>query len=131
MVVLAGDIHLKHHGINWVKEHFDVPVIYVPGNHEYFGCEILSNNKKMKSLAKNSNVHVLINDSVEIDGVLFVGATLWTDFFFMEKITWLDVAMMLKIIWVTFLESGLKKTNPCWYSVILQGIIIFYRQFIN
>ncbi|GAA6172030.1 metallophosphoesterase family protein [Colwellia sp. KU-HH00111] len=80
VIVLAGDIHSKHHGINWVAEHFDVPVIYVPGNHEYYGCEISSNNKKMKSLAQNTNVYVLINDTVEIDGVLFIGTTLWTNF---------------------------------------------------
>ncbi len=85
VVVLAGDIHSKHHGINWAIEHFDVPVIYVPGNHEYYGCEISSNNKKMKSIAKNSNVHVLINDTVEIDGILFIGTTLWTDFLLYGK----------------------------------------------
>lgn len=85
VVVLAGDVHGKYDGIQWASDNFDVPVIYIPGNHEYYGCEMLSHNRKMKSLAQNTNVEVLINNSVEIDGVLFIGATLWTDFLLYGK----------------------------------------------
>lgn len=80
VVVLAGDIHSKHHGIQWAKEFFELPVIYILGNHEYYGFNIQSINRKLKEQSKNSNVHVLINESIEIDGVKFIGSTLWSDF---------------------------------------------------
>jgi hypothetical protein len=55
-------------------------VIYVPGNHEFYGCDIDRTVEKARQAAAGTNVRILQNDSVEIDGVLFVGATLWTDF---------------------------------------------------
>jgi len=40
----------------------------------------------MRSIAQNMGVHFLDEDSVELFGVRFLGATLWTDFgFFGEK----------------------------------------------
>ena len=36
VVVLAGDIHVSARGLPWIQEHFDVPVIYVLGNHEFY-----------------------------------------------------------------------------------------------
>ena len=33
-VVLAGDIHNGAAGIEWARERFSVPVLYVAGNHE-------------------------------------------------------------------------------------------------
>jgi predicted phosphodiesterase len=35
---------------------------------------------KIKAAAQGSNVHVLENESIVIDGTAFLGATLWTDF---------------------------------------------------
>ena len=38
VVVLAGDIHTKDKGIKWAIENIvDKPVIYVLGNHEFYG----------------------------------------------------------------------------------------------
>ncbi|MFP3434621.1 metallophosphoesterase family protein, partial [Paraburkholderia sp. SIMBA_061] len=41
LVVLAGDIHNHAEGLRWAAETFDgaVPVVYVPGNHEYYDGE--------------------------------------------------------------------------------------------
>ena len=36
--------------------------------------------KKWRTAFKGSHVHLLENDAVEINGVLFIGATLWTDY---------------------------------------------------
>ena len=37
VVVMAGDIHLGPNGCRWARKQFpDQPVIYVPGNHEYY-----------------------------------------------------------------------------------------------
>ena len=35
VIVLAGDIHMKLRAMEWIETHFpDIPVIFVPGNHE-------------------------------------------------------------------------------------------------
>lgn len=79
VVVLAGDIGVGADGISWaVRQYRDMPVIYVPGNHEYYHHDI-GITDQLKSAAP-ANIHVLDNDSCEIDGVRFLGATLWTDF---------------------------------------------------
>lgn len=53
-------------------------VIYVMGNHEHYHFKF---NKTYDHLKANlpSNVHLLEKESVEIDNVVFIGATLWTD----------------------------------------------------
>lgn len=81
LVVLAGDVNIGVKGIEWIKQEIqNKPVIYVLGNHEYYKGTYPKTLNKIKALAKDSNVHVLENDSVEINNVVFHGATLWTDF---------------------------------------------------
>lgn len=80
LIILAGDIHTKHHGVKWALENFEAPVLYVPGNHEFYGGNIQSLTRKMHSVAQGSNIRVLDNDSLLFNDVLFIGATLWTDF---------------------------------------------------
>lgn len=81
LVILSGDVCPGVRGVIWAQDTFDVPVIYVPGNHEFYGRrKLLSHVREMKEKASGSNVHVLYNDAVEIDGVRFLGATMWTDF---------------------------------------------------
>lgn len=57
-----------------------LPVIMVMGNHEYYrrfvGQELLLASVR----AGDFNIHLLENDAVVIDGVRFLGATLWTDY---------------------------------------------------
>ena len=55
-------------------------MIYVLGNHDFYGHKIPKLTGEIKAVAAGSNVHVLENDGVEIEGVVFLGATLWTDF---------------------------------------------------
>jgi len=53
-------------------------VIYICGNHEYYhGYYDTSRNALKAELP--SNVHFLENESVELDGVHFWGATMWTN----------------------------------------------------
>nr|WP_321451341.1 metallophosphoesterase [uncultured Carboxylicivirga sp.] len=81
IVVFAGDIDLGVKGISWmVKEISNKPVIYVLGNHEYYKGSYPKTLLKIKEFAKGTNIHVLENESIEIDGITFHGATLWTDF---------------------------------------------------
>lgn len=53
-------------------------VIYVMGNHEYYHSLYNTAVQKLKSLLP-SNVIILDDESLEVDGVLFLGSTLWTD----------------------------------------------------
>jgi Icc-related predicted phosphoesterase len=80
-IVLAGDIHVGKNGIAWAKANFpDKPVIYVLGNHEYYGNAFPKHLDDLKKLAEGTNIHILENDRLSIDGVTFLGCTLWTDF---------------------------------------------------
>lgn len=81
VIVLAGDIHTGRNGIKWILETIpDRPVIYVLGNHEFYGQKIPKLTTEIKELVKRSRVRVLENDAVEIGDVVFLGAALWTDF---------------------------------------------------
>lgn len=79
VVVLAGDIAVGVDGIAWAGAMFrDKPVIYVPGNHEFYGhdIELIATMKAQVP----ANVYVLDNEVIEVQGVRFLGCILWTDF---------------------------------------------------
>lgn len=82
LVILAGDIHVKTGGIDWAAKCFpDTRVLYVPGNHEYYREAYPKLMDKLRAKAAlHSNITVLDQHHVEIDGVHFLGTTLWTDF---------------------------------------------------
>jgi predicted phosphodiesterase len=81
VVVLAGDIHVGPRGFAWAHRHFkNVPVVYVAGNHEYFGSDLDSMRRKLRAAARDFDILFLDEDSAVIDGVRFLGTTLWTDF---------------------------------------------------
>ncbi len=81
LVVLAGDIDEAFAGVHWARQQFDCPVLYVPGNHEYYQSEWTMKKLlwAMRIETEGSQVHVLDRDSVEIGGIRFLGTTLWTD----------------------------------------------------
>lgn len=82
VVVLAGDIGRGAQGVEWANQAFPdpaTPVVYVPGNHEFYYQEIHATLEAMHEAAAG-HVYVLDDRSVEIEGVRFLGATLWTDF---------------------------------------------------
>lgn len=79
VVVLAGDIGVGLEGLHWAQKQFpDQPVIYVPGNHEYYrnNTDLIDDLKARAT----RNMHVLNDDQVIVNGVRFLGSTLWTDF---------------------------------------------------
>jgi Icc-related predicted phosphoesterase len=82
VVVLAGDIGTGKLAFPWIEKTFrDVPVVYVAGNHEFYNRELHEHLRDMRDRAASiPNLHFLQNDSIVIDGVRFIGATLWTDF---------------------------------------------------
>ena len=81
VVVLAGDIYPGVEGIVWARKSFsDKPIIYVAGNHEFYGRHWDKLLDQLRETAAKQSVHFLENDAVTIEGVRFLGATLWTDF---------------------------------------------------
>lgn len=108
LVILAGDIGSgrEKHGTSALSyaqslsEYLDVPVILVPGNHEYYGFVFEDTRKDMLD-AKIPNVYVLDRGSIVLDingeAVRILGATLWTDYEVMEdrRLAMLDAKRML------------------------------------
>ncbi len=79
VVILAGDIGVGLEGLHWAAARFpDRPVIYVPGNHEFYHHDIALIDELREQAPKH--IHVLNDDQVIIGGVRFLGSILWTDF---------------------------------------------------
>lgn len=85
--VMAGDLTNKSPArmIQWLAENiaypFGIPVVCVAGNHEYYRGSLMDGLNEAREVAKTyPDVHFLENDLVAIDGVRFIGATLWSDF---------------------------------------------------
>jgi len=81
VVILAGDIWKGAQGVRWAAESFpDNSIIYVPGNHEFYGRQRKEVLAELRIEADKAGVHLLDNDETFINDVRFLGATLWTDF---------------------------------------------------
>lgn len=87
VLVLAGDIALADAlnstlvpFLDSVTDRFR-DVLYIPGNHEYYRSSLLRADEKLADVCKRyQNVHYMQEKSMLLDGVRFIGATLWTDF---------------------------------------------------
>jgi predicted phosphodiesterase len=79
VVILAGDVDIKSRGVKWANEVFQCPVIYVCGNHEYYGGHLDHTLRKMKDAAM-PHVHVLENETLILDQTRFLVTTGWTDY---------------------------------------------------
>ena len=79
VVILAGDIDIKSRGVVWANDTFQCPVIYVCGNHEYYGGHIDHTLQKMRDSAA-PHVHVLENEALILNQTRFLVTTAWTDY---------------------------------------------------
>lgn len=79
LLVLAGDIHRPVEALHWAKD-LAIPIVYVPGNHEYYGSSLPATDRLLRELTQGSNVTLLDCAEKRIGGVRVLGATLWTDF---------------------------------------------------
>jgi Icc-related predicted phosphoesterase len=57
-----------------------VPIVFVAGNHEFYRRTLMDELEIGHRLALRHGVHLLDDREVIIDGVKFVGCTLWTDY---------------------------------------------------
>ncbi|NQU20730.1 MAG: metallophosphoesterase [Candidatus Nealsonbacteria bacterium] len=78
VVVFAGDVGTRLGGIEWANR-LEKQVVYVAGNHEYYGSALPELTEEMRAAA-GPNVALLENDELIVGDVRFLGATLWTDF---------------------------------------------------
>lgn len=84
VAILAGDIGSPGSG---APQRFrsamglpSKPIVWIAGNHEYYERELRHEAKLMRTAATSHDIHFLEGDTVVIDGVRFLGCTLWTDF---------------------------------------------------
>ncbi len=83
VLVFAGDIDNGRHGVDWAAEQgvkSGCPVIYVPGNHEYYGGDFPRDRDDLVAHGARVGVHVLDRGEFTCGPVRFLGATLWTDY---------------------------------------------------
>jgi predicted phosphodiesterase len=94
VVVLAGDIGTGLDGLRWARRVFPhSEVVYVAGNHEYYGFEIAALQTRLREVARELGVHFLDGDEAVVDGTRFLGATLWSAFDFELAETPVELAM--------------------------------------
>src|SRR5580700_10269244 len=74
VVILAGDIHQGREGWRWARKQFyGRPVVYVMGNHEFYRQALPDLTGLLKAETDGSNICLLENNAVEINGITFLG----------------------------------------------------------
>ena len=79
LLVLAGDVASGTAAIDLFKE-WPVPVVYVVGNHEYYGHTWEKTRLDLRRACSGTRIHFLERDAVVVNGIRILGCTLWTDF---------------------------------------------------
>ncbi|MCZ2104084.1 MAG: metallophosphoesterase family protein [Burkholderiales bacterium] len=79
VVVLAGDLQRPAQAMEWARRYAQ-PTLFVAGNHEFFGGDVMGTYAQLRAHAQGSSVRVLEQDEWRHDGVRFLGCTLWSDF---------------------------------------------------
>lgn len=84
VLVLAGDIcPVVHPKYKWFLEHFGEigykKIIYVPGNHEYYGSNYTQAVRIMRETWQNHPIITFLSggNSCKINEFTFIGGTLW------------------------------------------------------
>lgn len=93
VVVLAGDIGSYQDGSRLEDQDFGLGrfsprrpgaararVLYIPGNHEFDGLEYDAAYARLRATCARLGIEWLERATIVIDGVRFVGTTLWSDF---------------------------------------------------
>jgi Icc-related predicted phosphoesterase len=78
VLVLAGDLHRPPGAIEWARQ-YDLPTLFVAGNHEFYGGDLVGTVSALRQHAEGSSARVLEHDVWHQGGVRFLGCTLWSD----------------------------------------------------
>jgi Icc-related predicted phosphoesterase len=103
VVCLAGDIAAYGSDeslrlLDQLVAKIRLPVVYVPGNHEYYGCAHRATFLADLRKRLPAHVHLLDREQVVIGGVRFLGCTLWTGFSMLEHSPTLKDASQAMIV---------------------------------
>lgn len=80
VLILAGDIAKGSRGLDLFGD-WPCPVVYVPGNHEFYDEEMAAVQADLDERAGDfPNVKILAPGTWEHGNVRFIGCTLWTDY---------------------------------------------------
>lgn len=83
IIIVAGDVYVRPNEVIYYLTLLSQDyrnVIFVCGNHEYYNNDIAEVDLEIAShFRDSSDVHILQNERVVIDGVSFYGGTMWTD----------------------------------------------------
>ncbi|HEX5738565.1 MAG TPA: metallophosphoesterase, partial [Hydrogenophaga sp.] len=97
LLVLAGDVgsyQIRHDGSvmdepDWGLQRFSplpqyagwpVPVLFVPGNHEYDALDVDEAHIGLRQTCDRLGITWLERETLEMEGVRWIGTTLWSDF---------------------------------------------------
>ncbi len=133
VIAIAGDLDTGLHGISWAIEEskrLDKPIVYVLGNHEYYGNTIIRHTMKIKERAVGTKVSVLERDSIVIDGIRFLGCTLWTDFSLYGNATlaMYEARKSMRDFQVIRQPPSYRKMDPLFTVEIYQNSVYWLRQ---
>ena len=79
IAVFAGDVSHGAESLAALSRITSLPTVLVAGNHEFYGGDYHDVLAQMRA-AESPNVHFLENRALVIEGIRFLGATLWTDY---------------------------------------------------
>ena len=90
-LVLAGDIGSYQKGSRLTDDDFGlrrfsplhgwpVPVLFLPGNHEYDMLDFDEAHARLRATCERLGMHWIEREVLLLQGVRFVGTTLWSDF---------------------------------------------------
>lgn len=82
VTLLGGDIAVGAKNIINELDKFNrgQQIVYIFGNHEFYGHDFDQVRKEVKDAYKGTNFHVLDNDAFTWQDTTFLGTTLWTNF---------------------------------------------------
>jgi predicted phosphodiesterase len=91
LLVLAGDVgsyQMRRDGStmnepDWGLSRFadwPVPVLFVPGNHEYDALDVDEAHVELRRACERLGLRWLERETLVVEGVRFVGTTLWSDY---------------------------------------------------
>lgn len=85
LVILAGDIDSHTHGLTWAAQALRAwpsapDVVYVAGNHEYYGAHLGLLAELRRPVWRDRGVHFLERETLERNGFRILGCTLWSGF---------------------------------------------------
>lgn len=79
LAVFAGDVKPGVDSLAALQRITTLPAVFVAGNHEFWGGDYFEVLEQLRRTPAG-NVHFLENREVVLDGVRFLGATLWADY---------------------------------------------------